>query len=939
MDKNRRYSFFQLFTKGDSVKSGNYRLVIPIIQRDYAQGRDNENAKEIRTEFLSQLHAYMTTASGSHDLDFVYGSSAPDKDTSKKREFIPLDGQQRLTTLFLIHIYLAMRTKDGEESIRFYKTIRTTNGNLIESLFSYRTRSSAVEFCNCLVDDGNDFSEVFGKDEAGNRIYKKTLSDYICNTSWFYPDWLHDPTVKGMLTVLDAIDHEFDASDHYALLRRLMSDTDPSITFIFMDLDDYKLTDDLYIKMNSRGKPLTSFENFKAKYEQYIGQLEKGDVVGNDEIDYDTDGYHYDSRPDDTTIRTNKSIYDLRCAIQKQGNTITQSVKDYFAFNIDTKWLKPFWEFSKSEIDKKEKEIAESKEQGDKVISIDKLLSETLDLKVSRFIKMVLTNQYAIDHRSGKTTIPKDLTGDKELSFGNLKNQDAISENGVVLLTKIFELYSGSPMEVMPEWTHRYFDEKGVFDSIIKGEEFTYPKRLMHYAYTAFRLKFGDSRPYCLVEWMRFLYNLTLDENSIQDITGVTYHRAVSSVNRLLGKLDCDNPSIISLLSSANAPKEIEFFPEHQYREEVLKSHLMIQGGICLLHKSEALDLPVNIVNCMTWETLILKLESHEYFNGQIGFIFKMAGIDDYYAEYNNLRWGVDADMKFRNAVVKYGRIASTIFAGGYSKRVLAKNAMFERAMLAKAPQYLQTNFFNSTNQSYGSTNVLRDYSWKSVLRLNSANEGTIHMVKDLFDIINIDDIESSLNNIIDHPIDGPQWRADIIRYDYLIPMCTNGFFNTTADGHKILINRRYFSQDDTEIYTGIIYWEYLKTLLNNLSIEGLQHKYQYCNSYDEIPHVKITINNITVKIKSYVNASDGNLACHYIWIDSNGNKDLETFLSHKGFQKKNENDSTFRRKEQTFDHDMNIDEYRKVISRNIIDLISDLSSFGNAKSYGQQQS
>jgi len=30
------------------------------------------------------------------------------------------------------------------------------------------------------------------------------------------------------------------------------------------------LTDDLYIKMNSRGKPLTTFEQFKANFEKTI---------------------------------------------------------------------------------------------------------------------------------------------------------------------------------------------------------------------------------------------------------------------------------------------------------------------------------------------------------------------------------------------------------------------------------------------------------------------------------------------------------------------------------------------------------------------------------------------------------------------------------------------------------------------------------------------
>ncbi len=39
-----------------------------------------------------------------------------------------------------------------------------------------------------------------------------------------------------------------------------------------MDSDE-----DLYIKMNSRGKPLTEFENFKARFEQDIGHSARAD--------------------------------------------------------------------------------------------------------------------------------------------------------------------------------------------------------------------------------------------------------------------------------------------------------------------------------------------------------------------------------------------------------------------------------------------------------------------------------------------------------------------------------------------------------------------------------------------------------------------------------------------------------------------------------------
>ena len=45
------------------------------------------------------------------------------------------------------------------------------------------------------------------------------------------------------------------------------------ITFQLLKLDEFGLSDDLYIKMNARGKPLTNFETFKARFGQDLEAL------------------------------------------------------------------------------------------------------------------------------------------------------------------------------------------------------------------------------------------------------------------------------------------------------------------------------------------------------------------------------------------------------------------------------------------------------------------------------------------------------------------------------------------------------------------------------------------------------------------------------------------------------------------------------------------
>ncbi|HFU4420637.1 TPA: DUF262 domain-containing protein, partial [Streptococcus suis] len=73
-----------------------YRVVIPLIQRDYAQGRKDIRTTEVRKQLLKDINfSLLNFDEPPLDLNFIYGKSLNDA-------FIPLDGQQRLTTLFLV---------------------------------------------------------------------------------------------------------------------------------------------------------------------------------------------------------------------------------------------------------------------------------------------------------------------------------------------------------------------------------------------------------------------------------------------------------------------------------------------------------------------------------------------------------------------------------------------------------------------------------------------------------------------------------------------------------------------------------------------------------------------------------------------------------------------------------------------------------------------
>ncbi len=237
MNKGELTNFKGVFTNGfDDIRVNS--IVIPIIQRDYAQGRKSENVKRIRDRFISVLYEALTEDK-IITLDFIYGN------VDSNGKLTPLDGQQRLTTLFLLHYYIAQKEDIPEEEWNFLWN------------FTYETRISSREFCKHFLGYKPDFK-------------LSTISDQIKDQEWFQMEWESDPTVQSMLVMLDTIHDKFNGTE--GLWAKLTGD---NIRFYFLSLEKIGVTDDIYIKMNSRGKALTPFEHFKAELELRMKEVDE----------------------------------------------------------------------------------------------------------------------------------------------------------------------------------------------------------------------------------------------------------------------------------------------------------------------------------------------------------------------------------------------------------------------------------------------------------------------------------------------------------------------------------------------------------------------------------------------------------------------------------------------------------------------------------------
>lgn len=284
-NKKKKYTFFELLE--------DFKIVIPIIQRDYAQGREDEISESIRKSFIDTIDESLGN-NKKLELDFIFGSTKLNKEKNIK-ELSLLDGQQRLTTLFLLHWYFAK--KEGKLDKQTKEILKK---------FSYSNRTSSEDFCKELIEKGIEIPS--GTPKEGKQIIKKIIKEQI----WYYSEWDNEPTIKSMINMLDTIHLKLYNKNYFEKLKK-------NISFYFQEMEEFGLTDELYIKMNSRGKQLTDFENFKAEI---------------------------------IKILRNKS---------EKGNNKAADLLKRFEKNIETKWVEFIWDY---------KEFIEEKDD-EKLINID----------------------------------------------------------------------------------------------------------------------------------------------------------------------------------------------------------------------------------------------------------------------------------------------------------------------------------------------------------------------------------------------------------------------------------------------------------------------------------------------------------------------------------------------------------------------------------------
>jgi hypothetical protein len=557
---DNKYSFKQLleseiiidFEKNKRVIFS--KIEIPMIQRDYAQGRtkvEGDSIKLIETgkRFIDNIFAALIDGK-SMQMDFIYGSINEYRNNNlNEYTFIPLDGQQRLTTLFLLYWYIGSRELDPESTNKLMGSLKK---------FTYSTRTSSRSFCSLLCE--TKFS------------FEKKPSDEVGNLFCFFKSYKKDPTIKAMLNMLDAIHERYSTNTELKLYQNI-----ENLKFYVLPLNEFKLTEDLYIKMNARGKQLSDFENFKADLIKWMKEPKNRD---ND------CPLSLDDSPENNVICKNCQ----ENCFHKYVKLHNRDVNYYMSISqkLDNEWTNYFWSITKFyDVEKKDK-------QGNLIYPYGKLVDPLFIRFFHRYcLNLAITTIDDVSEKIEQSTLFKYFYGnqgnDSLVKFETFEVYEnllsfEVLENISRVLNVIYEKAVIIKENISPVWDN---DKSWMFYE----QDILQRQRIAFFATTLYIESndiFFDEK---YKDWMRFVWNIIIDPNlrSVPAmINGMKFIKSLSSYSH----------DIIRYLEKFQG-KSDQY--EIQFEEEVIKAKL--------------------IVNNIQFKDLIIEAESHKLFKGNIRFL------------------------------------------------------------------------------------------------------------------------------------------------------------------------------------------------------------------------------------------------------------------------------------------------------------------------------
>ncbi|MBS5317939.1 MAG: DUF262 domain-containing protein [Clostridiales bacterium] len=376
----RQWSLYELLK--------NYSICIPAIQREYVQGFNDEFTRGIRTQFLEDILRVLEDENKHLKINIIYGYC-------KDRVFFPIDGQQRLTTLYLLHWFLWVKSGDKE------------NSYVHENSFSYEIRESVDSF----------FQELSSKDryaELQDILNQKDFfSESIIKKLWFKSIWLNDATVMASLNVIEELKEKVTSKEDARVYYKGLKEGRIYFDFAVNQSQGAKRSSvEDYFKLNSRGKQLGEFDNTKAllyTLEKKLGVPEEMSFANG----YDT---RYIDIFYDLNIKNNQSLEELTEEMDKTTlNYLINMYNVLLRVFEEPNTMKPISSFMQYRIFIKNAQYA------------DDLKEKTFLIKYLEFLNNTLQTIFILDEDYSKKILKKLCADIIEFESGGIEIEENIT--------------------------------------------------------------------------------------------------------------------------------------------------------------------------------------------------------------------------------------------------------------------------------------------------------------------------------------------------------------------------------------------------------------------------------------------------------------------------------------------------------------------------------
>jgi len=712
------------------------RVEVPLLQRDYAQGRRDPDTLEKRTRFVDALaDALLAPEPRSLDLDFVYGRrrqglGTSDAGPAPADRLEPIDGQQRLTTLFLLHWYAAC-CEGRLDDLRQWAWSDEAGCH-----FTYRTRPAAREFIDALMGDARP-----GPGWPGTNGEKP--STWIVDQSWFSASWRRDPTVQGCLVMLDAIHGRLEGQMPKGpeIYERLTSTEVPRVRFRLLELEDFLLADDLYLKMNARGKALTSFEVFKAQLEAFASR---------------------------------------ELADQAAPHLTSKPWRRYLEEQLDGAWTDMLWRTGAHDAPNSLDDRFMHLLRAIALVGLD--LRKAADEDEDNPPNAVASNK---EHQRRVREALEHLLDTPQPSFSALREHGCVDRRFFETLTRLLDILSHEPGA--PSFLGRtdYLHEGDLFERVLRGRSaretdgLTFTDWVKFRAWCAYLLAAPSVRSTeggreSLHDWIRLVANLA--HNS--DITRVEVLMGALRWVTLAAE-QAAGPGLLAIV--ADGSLEIEVFARAQRAQEQLKAALILKDG--------------------RWRTLIEKAECHRYFRGDIGFLLSFSGIQAAWLHAKGCHWTTDEDERLRQSFSSWYAKACAIFPDAEKvDPARFPEFLWERALLATGNYLLpRGSNFSLLDDS------TPEASWKRLLRDPPDAEAAKRrdIVRRVLERVDPDRPTHSLQQVIAAGVQGADpdgWRTLLVGDQRHLQFCRKRMLRFVG-GRVLLLEKERLSAAHTDAH------------------------------------------------------------------------------------------------------------------------------------------